>query len=577
MTSRIRRTLVLFRLALSYWGDSRRLAAARRQLSDDAFRAREAAIYRDGAIRFRTTALALGGLIIKVGQFLSARTDILPLAFTRELSALQDQVPPAPWPAVKALMEEEWGVPLDALFLHIDPDPIAAASLGQVHRGQLKDGQWVAVKVQRPEIQRLATIDLSALAIIMRVMERWTRVGRRLNATRLFREFQDLVHHELDYHREVQHLERFYKNFASDPQVRVPRPYPELTRSRVFVMEYMSGAKVTDSDALRAMGVEPAIIGDVLVRAYLKQIALDGFVQLDPHPGNFFVDQSGCVIFLDFGMMAEIPASDLQAVVALTEGVLRKDAGLVVQALSDLGFIRPVASPRLVKRAVAFMLERLAGTPLKPGPALDRAVSEFQDFLYHEPLEFPARYMFLGRAIGMLFGLVSQLNPQLDWMSFLQREALPLIQRRQRDEWPAWVQQVGDWLGLALGDATAATVQMLLAAGWREVSAWLKLPGRLNALVSLMDQGELATLPELTPVMRRLDRLVDLGEARFFLLLGFGLAGLAAASHYWWPCHPAIVGAGVVLALVALAQAWRLRRRAARRMEHPRPPHSGLR
>ncbi|MCY0879771.1 MAG: AarF/UbiB family protein [Firmicutes bacterium] len=565
MTSRVGRTLALFRLAFSYWGDSRRLAAARRHLSDEAYREREAAIYREGAIRFRTTAVALGGLIIKVGQFLSARTDVLPLAFTRELSGLQDQVPPAPWADVKALMEREWGGPLESLFDHVDPVPLAAASLGQVHRAQLKDGREVAVKVQRPDIERLAAIDLSALGVIMRVLERWTRVGRRLDVTRLFAEFEELVHHELDYYREVQYLERFAYNFRNDPHVRVPQAHPALTRRRVFVMEYVSGTKVTDVDALRAEGHDPRAIADTLIRAYLKQIAVDGFVQLDPHPGNFLVDHAGRVIFVDFGMMGEIPAADLRAVVALTEGVLRKDAERVVEAIRDLGFLRPDASLRLVTRAVSLMLDRLSGTPLKPGPQLDRAVAEFQDFLYHEPLMFPARYMFLGRAIGMLFGLVSVLHPDLDWLELLQREALPMFQAREREDWPPWIRALGPWIDGLAGPAQSLLVQGLLARGWREAETWITLPSRLNHLLSVMERGDLATLPELTPVMRRLDRLADLSEARGFLIVSVALAGLAALSRHWWPHHPLVAGVVVAAAGLALIRAGRLWRRAQRR------------
>jgi len=183
--NRLRRTLAIFRLAISYWGDSRQIERARRLLPDEAAQ-REEAILTAGGIRFRKTALQLGGLIIKVGQFLSARTDILPLAFTRQLSQLQDAVPEAPWTAVSQLMEEQWEVPLASILTAIDPHPVAAASLGQVHRAILPDGRVVAVKVQRPEIDRLAAIDLAALSVIMGVLERWTRVGRRVSARRLF-------------------------------------------------------------------------------------------------------------------------------------------------------------------------------------------------------------------------------------------------------------------------------------------------------------------------------------------------------------------------------------------------------
>lgn len=568
MWSRIARTLAIFRLAVSYWGDSRRIARARRDLPPTEADQREAAILKAGAIRFRETALRLGGLIIKVGQFLSARTDLLPLAFTRELTALQDQVPEAPWDDVCALMEREWGRPIQEIFESVEEHPVAAASLGQVHRARLHDGREAAIKVQRPEIQRLAHIDLGALSVIMRVLERSTRVGRRINATRLFDEFQALVEHELDYRQEARYLERFRDNFADEADVVVPDLMPEYTKRRVFVMQYVSGTKLTEVDRLVRQGLVPAKLGDILIRAYLKQIAFDGFVQIDPHAGNFFADESGRIIFLDFGMMAEVPKEDLAAIVRLIQGILGRNTDQVVGAIGDLGFVRPTASPRLLKRAVSFLLDRLSGVPLDPGPQMDRAVAEFQDFLYHEPLEFPARYMFLGRAIGMLFGLVSRLNPDIDWMDILKREALPLLSEHQRDASPDWVRQVGRWAETILGASTGALVETAAGAGWRQIADAAQIPGQMRRVLTLIENGDLATQPEATHVLRRLDQLADAEQARLSLMWALALAAMAVGVGRVWP-HPWatwVLGAlAVVMAVRSGVQGRRGRRRLRRR------------
>ena len=534
MVSRLTRTLAIFRLALGFWRDSRRIARIRRSEPPTEAQELEDAILAAGAIRFRETALKLGGLIIKVGQFLSARTDLLPLAFTRELTQLQDQVPPAPWDSVRLLMQQEWAREPSEIFDDIEHQPVAAASLGQVHRAHLRDGREVAVKVQRPEIQRLAEIDLGALAVIMRVLERMTKVGRRMNATRLFDEFQELVMHELDYRQEADYLRRFRHNFSEQRDVVVPDVIGELTQTRVFVMEYVSGRKLTDADAIRHGGLDPKKLAGILIRAYLKQIAVDGFVQIDPHPGNFFADDQGRIIFLDFGMMAELPPNDLSAIVRLIQGILGKDVDKVVSAIDDLGFVRPSASMRLLNRAVSFLLDRLSGVRLSPGPQMDRAVVVFQDFLYHEPLEFPARYMFLGRAIGMLFGLVSRLDPDIDWMAVLQKEALPLLQERERKDSPVWIGQIARLADALFGRETGALVQTAVGVGWREVTEVLHLPAQLRRVLTLMERGDLASQPEVTGILRRMDRLYNLGQAQMSLMWAALLGAVAWGGHALW-------------------------------------------
>lgn len=531
MNSRLGRTLAIFRLALSYWGDSRRIARVRRSYPKPEAKRLEERILSDGARRFLKTALRMGGLIIKVGQFLSARTDMLPLAFTRELTTLQDQVPAAAFAAVKQIMIEEWGPLLNTGFAHIDAEPLAAASLGQVHRAQLQDGRTVAIKVQRPGITHLADIDLSALRIIMRVLQGSTRVGRRINAVRLFEEFEGLVRHELDYREEAEYLSQFRQNFHDNADVVVPNAIGEFTRRRVFVMEYVEGIKLTDQKGLLGRDLDPKALAKILIRSYLQQIAVDGFVQIDPHPGNFFADQDGRIIFLDFGMMAEIPRQELEAVANLLQGILLKNAEMVVGAIEALGFVRPYASRRLLKRSVQFLLDQLSGVPLESGPALDRAVAEFQDFLYEEPLEFPARYMFLGRAVGMLFGLISGLDPDLDWIQVLRQEALPMLIERQQQQGPEWVRALGDFTAAWFGREVGMALSQAVGLGWRRALKATQVPGQWQRVLTNLESGELAVVPELTPLLRKIDRLMSLTRAQLLLTWGIVLGGAALFLH----------------------------------------------
>ncbi len=563
------RTLAIFRLALSFWRDARMISRAKRRLPEDQARAREIEIYRAGGARFRREALRLQGLVIKVGQFLSARTDILPLAFTRELTVLQDQVPAAPFDGIKQVVQEAFGQPLDEVFSSFDPEPVAAASLGQVHRAKLRaDGAWVAVKVQRPGIEDLARIDLAALGTVMAALRRWTAPGRRLDTVRIFREFRDRVHRELDYLQESENLQAFQRNFADVPTVRIPDVMASRTRRRVLVMEFMSGVKLTDRAGLEQLGLNPAALARVLVQTYLQQIVRDGTVQIDPHPGNFLAAADGRIVFLDFGMIGHYALTDLTHFGKLLEGVLAQDAHAAVAAMDALGMVKPFANRPALTRAVALMIRQLTGTPLAPGAELDRAVAEFQDFLYEEPLEFPARYMFLGRAIGMLFGLVSALDPDLDWLAVLKDEALPWLNRRRQQDGPPWLRRVGDVVGDVLGPSAEALTETV---GRRVLSAaemGRRLPGELDRVLKSMEDGQLVTRPELTAVVRRLDRLGDLadGLTAMVAMLGSLLAGLGLGGS-----EPAFAR-DLAWTLFVLSAGWfvRARLRAARRLRRRR-------
>ncbi len=561
----LRRTAAIFRLALSFWGDARAIARAKRRLSAEAAKHQESRIYAAGGARFRREALRLGGLIIKVGQFLSARTDVLPLEFTRQLQTLQDQVPPARFGEIQKTLAAAYGHNWSQVFLEFSPEPVAAASLGQVHRAVLaKTKEVVAVKVRRPGIEHLASIDLKALGHVMAALRRWTKPGRRLDTVRLFEEFRDMVHRELDYRQELQSLEAFATNFAKDAAVRVPGVYPEFSHETVLVMEFVSGFKLTDRKALIEAGLDPKGLARTLVNAFLKQIISDGLVQIDPHPGNFFAAEDGRLVFLDFGMMGHIPAEHLAYAAKFLEGVLTKDARRVVEAIDGLGFLAPHAQKTLLQRAVTVMLERSAGTPISPGPRLDGVVRDFQDFLYEEPLLFPAQYMFLGRAIGMVFGLVSALDPDLDWMQLLRQEALPLLNQRRREAGAAWLAKIReglfDWLGPELGTAVDAVGQRV----WDAVGIIQRVPVSLDRVLAEAEAGTLVTRPELSSVTRRLDRLGDLMEGLMSLLgaAGVGALGIFFMEHHWFVLRDI----AWIVTVVLLGSVFRARRQAKRRV-----------
>ncbi|PSR25452.1 MAG: ABC transporter [Sulfobacillus benefaciens] len=570
--SQLKRTIAIFRLALSYWRDYRIIQRIQRQMSPKEAEQAAEKVYRRGGMRFREEALRLQGLIVKVGQFLSARTDVLPLAFTRELQQLQDQVPPAPFPEIRDEIEMAFGRKLSEVFDEFEPEPIAAASLGQVHKARLTaKHDLVAVKVRRPHIEELAKTDLKALGRIMKILRRWTKVGQRIDTVQLFEEFRESVYRELDYVQEQAHLLRFRRNFAEWKTVKVPDVYEDYVHPNVLVMEYVDGIKLTDVDELRRLELNPHELASTLVEAYLKQIVVDGFVQIDPHPGNFFAGRDGLLVFLDFGMISDIPSEHIEVFGRLVEQALARNAAGVVNAMVDLGFVRPSANLEILTRAMDVMLKQMTGVPLQEGPALSGLVRDFQDFLYEEPLQFPAQYMFLGRAIGMLFGLVSNLDPDLDWMTLLKDKALPMINERR----VLWDNRYYQWVRAQVEQLFGPAGKLVWDRGAEKVALWgqigLRLPESLDKALTRVGSGSIQTRPELTSVFRRLDRLsAQLSVA--VLLVTAGLMAILAAmwqGHrpvYWLPLGFYLVSS--VLAIVALFKAATLQRRFSRRRRH---------
>lgn len=547
---RWRRTAAVFALALSYWRDARRIARLRQGFRGRGLAPGEGAVYAEGGRRFRLEAVRLGGLLIKVGQFLSARADVLPVEFTRELAALQDEVPAAPFDRVRDTIERAYDAPIDRIFAEFDEIPLAAASLGQVHRAVLRaEGRAVAVKVARPGIRALAATDLAALRTIMRALGRFTRVGRRIDAVALYREFESLVAEELDYLHEQDNLIAFGRAFAGQPGVKVPAAFPEWTRRSVLVMELVCGAKLTDGDRLRAWGLDPRALAERLVDVYLQQIVVDGRVQIDPHAGNFFADRAGRLVLLDFGMCAEIPRRELPFAAQLVEGILRQEARPVAEALRGLGFLRPDADLTLLVRSLDVLLRQIGGTRLTPGPELDQAVRDFQDFLYQEPLRFPAKYLFLGRAIGMLFGLVAQLAPDLDWVDLLKSRALPLIDQVLRAE-TGWQRMVGEWAAGLFGPAAGVAVSRMAREAAEAWARQRRVPQTLDRVLMALEGGEVTVRPEMNPMLRRIDRL-SAEVTRLVVTVGLGVVLVLWGFHRFGG-----VGRTVLPVLAVIGAAW---------------------
>jgi predicted unusual protein kinase regulating ubiquinone biosynthesis (AarF/ABC1/UbiB family) len=388
---------------------------------------------RHRARRIRTTALEMGGVLIKVGQFLSSRVDLLPPEYIEELSLLQDEVPSVPFSEIRLAAEKELGGPLARFYSAFSEAPLAAASLGQVHLATLPTGHSVAVKVQRPNIDSIVEADLGSLRYIVSWLERFTAIRRRVDLSAVLVEFEDTLRLELDYIAEGHHAERISVMFQDDPRIVVPRVYWSHSTARLLTLQYMWGTKVTDFASLERQGISRALVAEILMQAYLKQVMEVGFFHADPHPGNIAVRPGPVVVLLDFGMVGEITPAMRENLRRIFLGVIRRDFEEVLVAAERLGFITAGADRRSIKRALAWIVDTFYEMSLGDLQEVDPryVLNELQDVLFSESLRVPANFAFLGRALGTLVGLATALDPSFQFVEVAEPYARKLVTERK--------------------------------------------------------------------------------------------------------------------------------------------------
>lgn len=366
---------------------------------------------------FRRVAVQLGGLLIKLGQFLSTRVDILPQASIRELAGLQDEVEKVPFEEIKPLAEAELQKPLDEVFAQFEPKPLASASLGQAHVAYLHDGRKAAVKIQRPFIDEMVNIDLKSIRKVVNFIKIATDWQRFMDLDAIYQEFAETVMEELDYIQEGHNAETIAANSKADDLFAAPSIYWEYTTKKVLTMEFMEGIKITDYGAMEAAGLDRRAIAAKLLGIYVRQILVDGFYHADPHPGNLFVTEKGVLIMVDFGMVGSVSEEMRPLLVQLVLALTQRDYFEVVEQLKRLGFLRPGFDNLLVVRAVSVFLEHTLGSVHEINSAdLQDFLRDFERLLYEQPFQIPARFTFLGRALGTLYGICVGLDPGINFV-----------------------------------------------------------------------------------------------------------------------------------------------------------------
>ena len=376
--------------------------------------------HRESAEAVYDAAVELRGLILKSCQYLGARADLMPPEWVAVLERLQDRVPPRDLPVVRRVVETELGRSLEGVFRRFDPEPIASASLAQVHEAVLRDGRRVAVKVQYPEIAELVHTDLANLRALFRAID-WLEGDFDLTA--LVDEMGRYVPRELDFLSEASHAERAASIFAERDDIHVPHIVREFTTRRVLVMEFIDGIKITDRARLDAAGVDVARVMRSLVEAWCEQVLVHGFFQADPHPGNLLVEPNGRLVLLDFGLAKELPPEFRAKSLALVLALLRRDPDEMAGVLEELGFAARdgsrAALVSLAKIGIAIATE-LATTGSIGPDRLESIGEELVAKARANPLiRIPSHMVLLGRTLGLLSGLARTLDAGVDPMQIV--------------------------------------------------------------------------------------------------------------------------------------------------------------
>lgn len=462
--------------------------------------------YKQLARRFRLMAIRMGGVMIKVGQFLSSRLDILPPEITDELSGLQDEVPPEDIAAIRKLAETELGAPLEDLFESFDSNPLAAASLGQVHRARLRfdaadDFQEVVVKIQRPFIEQLVQVDFSALHRVAGWLMHYEPIRKRANVPALIKELETTVYQEIDYLAEATNAERFAKNFAKRKRIHVPRLVRSRSTRRVLTLENVYAIKITDYTAITAAGIDRREVAKVLLDTYLKQIFEDAFFHADPHPGNLFVTPipataekkaSWKLTFVDFGMIGFVPDNLNDGLRELLIAVGTRNPARVVKSFQTLDVLLPSVDLKLLEEAEAQMFDRFWGMSMNELRSIDhremaKFAMQFRGLMYEMPFQLPHNLLLLGRTVAILSGMCTGLDPNFNLWNQLVPYARKMIADEGVSNWDVWLDEIGD------------LVKELIA-----------LPAQTDRVLTRIERGELnVNVPQVSRQIFHLESAVN--------------------------------------------------------------------
>jgi ubiquinone biosynthesis protein len=369
-------------------------------------------------LHLRLALEELGTTFIKLGQILSTRADLLPPEYLAELAKLQDSAPPVAFEEIKEALLTELGQPVESIFAHLDPIPLAAASIGQAHAATLRDGTEVVVKVRRPGVVEQVNEDLEILKELAAAASRHWSFAGQYDLTGLVEEFSQTLRRELDYIREAHNAERFAVNFAVDPHIHVPRVFWEATTARVLTLERIRGIKINDLKALDEQGTDRRWLADYATNVVLKMVCEDGFFHADPHPGNFFIEPNGAIGLIDFGMVGVIDEQTQELLAELLIAINHQDADRLVDVFLDLGVTRKRTDRALVRRDIDQLLSTYWGLPLGE-LKVAALLNDVYSIMRRHQMHLPSNLALLLKTVIMIEGVGVALSPDFHFPKVL--------------------------------------------------------------------------------------------------------------------------------------------------------------
>ncbi|WP_394188837.1 ABC1 kinase family protein [Paenisporosarcina quisquiliarum] len=371
------------------------------------------------AKEYKRTALKIGGLMIKMGQFLSTRADIMPPSFIAELEGLTDRVPAVPREKALSLLEEEWNVLHTDYLSFLSDKPVASASIGEVYKGTLLDGTTVAIKIQRPDIDRILRADFRAMKIVIWLAKKFTSFGKQIDFNLLYSEMVETIGAELNFLQELRNGRQFADRFEDMPGVVFPVYFDEFSTRRVLVMEWIEGARVTDLAFIERNEINRRVLSERLFRLFLEQVLDGGQFHADPHGGNILLKPDGTIVLIDFGMVGSISQSESRSVLKVVEGIIFKQYDQVLDGLEELRFLLPNADRRLLADSISRVVAAYESEELTQMDSfvVDRLLDDLRLIVRTQPVQLPAEFAFFGRAVSTFVGVLHVLDPKVDLLA----------------------------------------------------------------------------------------------------------------------------------------------------------------
>ncbi len=487
-------------------------------------------LHRKNASLIREKALEMKGVMIKVGQFLSSRIDFLPDEYIDELSQLQDQVPPHDFQEIKQRIIDELGSAPEELFSEFETEPLAAASLGQVHRAVLKDGREAAVKIQYPGIGKIIETDIRMFEVLINIMR--GRMGW-INLRVLHEEFSRIVRAELDYTQEGRNCERFRQNFSDDKRVVIPRVYWEFSRGKVLTLEFVSGTKITECAVIKASGMDCRKLVSLLAEIYARMIFEHGFFHSDPHPGNIFVSEGPTLVFVDFGMVQAISDTTKRNLRRYANAIVENDTPGIIEALEHLGFLIEGADYEAIARVTQDLIDKYRYST--PEELKSLTIDDIGEEIINvrgviDNFQVPNYFLLLGRTIGMLNGMAYRLNPEVNIIEI----AKPYIKEffvGSREE----------------------RVRQAFAAIEKRFWDFIDLPSQAEAFLKKANRGELSFKIAKAEMMGITARLTSLTDVMLLVILTVTASSAGLFFALLGNKTPSIIAAGISLFLGLLS------------------------